>query len=159
MNLHHKMNPELDLKLERILSISRQKIWQAYTTPELLKQWFCPKPWYVSDCTIDLRPGGEFRSVMNGPNGESFNNVGCFLEIIPEQKLVWTDALLPGFRPSLNPFFTGYIVLEDTPEGKTKYTAYGIHKDSASKKQHEEMGFEQGWGMALDQMVALMNSH
>ena len=58
--------------------------------------WFAPKPWTVSDCEMDLRPGGIFRFVLRSPEGEEFPNVGCYLEIVPNERLVWTDALLPA---------------------------------------------------------------
>lgn len=147
-----KPDPKLDLVLERDIDVPRELVWKAWTEPEHLKQWFCPKPWRIATCEIDLRPGGIFRSVMRGPNGEEHDNSGCFLEIVPLERLVWTDALLPGYRPSLNPFMTGVLLLE--PRGKgTRYTAMAIHRDEAIRKQHEEMGFHAGWGTALDQLI------
>src|SRR5712692_3120789 len=91
--------------------------------------------------------------------GEDHPNVGCYLEVIENEKLVWTIALAPGYRPSNGPsevpFFTAVIALE--PQGKgAKYTAIVIHKDEADRKKHEEMGFHDGWGKALDQLVAHM---
>lgn len=153
----YKMNPELDLKLERMVDLPAKKIWEAWTNPEILKEWFCPKPWYVSECKIDLRPGGIFQTDMNGPNGEVYPNLGTFLVVEPYKKLVWTDGLLPDFRPNANGFMTGMLELEEV-NGKTKYTAYALHKDLAGKQQHIEMGFEQGWGMALDQLIQVMKN-
>jgi uncharacterized protein YndB with AHSA1/START domain len=72
---------------------------------------------------------------------------------MPNERLVWTDALLPGYRPSEKPFMTAVIELENEGKG-TRYTATAIHRDEAGKKQHEDMGFHQGWGTALDQLVA-----
>ncbi|NTS30377.1 SRPBCC family protein [Phyllobacterium sp. BT25] len=151
------INPELDLVLERVVDVPRELVWKAWTTPEHIVKWFTPKPWQTTDCEIDLRPGGVFRTTMLSPEGQSFPNVGCYLEVVPNEKLVWTDALLPGYRPSEKPFFTAYLTLE--PEGNgTRYRAIAIHRDSAGKKQHEEMGFHDGWGTVLDQMVAYIKS-
>ena len=90
---------------------------------------------------------------MRSPDGKEFPNVGCYLEVVPNERLVWTDALLPGYRPSENPFFTAIVTLEVEGTG-TKYTAIAIHRDEAARKRHEEMGFHSGWATALDQLVA-----
>lgn len=153
-----QFNPRLDLRLERVVTLSRAEIWKAWTTPEVLKKWFCPAPWRVSECEIDLRPGGLFKTVMISPEGQELPTTGCYLEIIENEKLVWTDALGPGYRPSEKSFFTGVLLLEDNPGGGTKYTAYGLHKNAADRLQHEQMGFEKGWSTALDQLVQTVKS-
>lgn len=150
-------NPKLDLVLERVVDVPRDLVWKAWTTPEHVAKWFTPKPWFISDCEIDLRPGGIFRTVMNGPDGEQAINHFCYLEIVPNERLVWTDALLPGYRPAEKPFLTAIITLEAHGNG-TKYTAMAMHRDEATQKQHEEMGFFDGWGTVLDQMVAYVKT-
>jgi len=148
-------DPQLDLVLERVVDVSPELVWAAWTQPQHLKKWFSPAPWTVTDCEVDLRPGGIFRTVMRSPEGQEFPNLGCYLEIVPYRRLVWTDALLPGYRPSAKPFFSAVISLQ--PEGQgTRYTATAIHRDEAGKKAHEDMGFHSGWGTVLDQLVALM---
>lgn len=104
-------DPNLDLVLERVIDVPRALVWEAWTKPEHLTQWFCPKPWRVTDCEIDLRPGGVFRTLMRGPEGQEQPGVGCYLEIVPQERLVWTDALLPGYRPAEDPFMTGVVEL------------------------------------------------
>jgi uncharacterized protein YndB with AHSA1/START domain len=146
-------DPKLDLVLQRVIDVPRDLVWAAWTKPEHLSKWFCPVPWSVADCEIDLRPGGIFRTVMRSPDGKEFPNIGCYLEVIPNERLVWTDALLPGYRPSESPFFTGIVTLESQGKG-TRYTATAIHRDEAGRMRHEEMGFHKGWGTALDQLVA-----
>jgi uncharacterized protein YndB with AHSA1/START domain len=148
-----KPDPKLDLVLERVIDVPPDLVWTAWTTPEHLKKWFTPAPWTTTDCEIDLRPGGIFRTTMRSPEGQEFPNIGCYLEIVPNRRLVWTDALLPGYRPSENPFLTAILTLEPRGEG-TLYIATAIHRDEASKQKHEEMGFHDGWGKALDQLVA-----
>lgn len=144
-----------DLLLDRVLDAPRAKLWRCWTEPELLEQWFCPKPWYVSEARIDLRPGGEFFTVMNGPDGEKFDNVGVFLAVDPQERLVTTDAFLPGWRPSGRPFMVAEVLFEDAGEGKTRYTARAMHWTAEAKKEHEAMGFHEGWGKAADQLEAL----
>jgi uncharacterized protein YndB with AHSA1/START domain len=148
-----KIDPALDLVLERTIDVPPKLVWEAWTQPEHLKHWFTPRPWTVSACEIDLKPGGLFRTVMRSPDGKEFPNVGCYLEIVPEKRLVWTDALLPGYRPASNAFFTAIIALEPSGKG-TRYVATAMHRDEEGRKKHEEMGFHRGWGAALDQLVA-----
>lgn len=150
-----RIDPKLDLVLERVVDVPPEMVWAAWTRPEHIVHWFTPAPWRTVDCDIDLRPGGAFKTVMRSPEGKDFPNVGCYLEIVPNEKLVWTDGLLPGYRPAPEPFMTGMILLE--PRGKgTKYTAIALHRDEATRKRHAEMGFADGWGKALDQLVAHM---
>ncbi len=154
-------DPKLDLVLERVVEVPRELVWKAWTEPERLKQWFCPKPWSVSACEIDLRPGGKFNTVMRSPDGKEFPNQGCYLEVVPLERLVWTDALTAGYRPSARGYLTGdggfyltaFIVLEAMGSKTTKYTAHAFHSDEAGLKKHEAMGFAEGWGKALDQLV------
>ncbi|MBI2422364.1 MAG: SRPBCC family protein [Candidatus Hydrogenedentes bacterium] len=150
---HFEPDPKLDLVLERVIDVPRELVWRAWTEPEHLKVWFCPKPWSVTDCEIDLRPGGVFSTTMCSPDGEKFPNAGCYLEVVHHERLVFTDALLPGYRPAPKPFMTGIITFEVHGSG-TRYTATALHADEANRKQHEDMGFYQGWGTALDQLVA-----
>ncbi|PJZ84188.1 SRPBCC family protein [Leptospira harrisiae] len=150
---NEQINLELDLVLERIVEVPVELVWNAWTIPEQLKQWFTPVPWKTIDCRIDLKPGGEFYTLMQSPEGNQFPNNGCFLEVIPFEKLVFTDSLLSGYRPSGSSFMTAFVTMESIGAA-TKYKAVAKHKDPDTKKQHEEMGFMDGWGTALDQLVA-----
>lgn len=147
-----KPDPKLDLVLERVVDVPPERVWAAWTRPEHIPHWFAPRPWSVSDCEIDLRPGGVFRCVMRSPEGEEFPSTGCYLEVVPNRKLVWTDALLPGYRPAPEPFFTAMLTLEPSGNG-TRYVATAIHGDEDSRRKHEAMGFHEGWGKALDQLI------
>jgi uncharacterized protein YndB with AHSA1/START domain len=147
-----KPDPKLDLVLERDIDVPVELVWKAWTTPEHLKHWFVPRPWSVIDVKIDLRPGGEFSSIMRSPEGQEFPNKGCYLEVVPNERLVFTDTLLPGYRPSPKPFFTAMLLLERRGSG-TRYTAIAIHGEEATRKQHEEMGFHNGWGTVATQMT------
>lgn len=150
-------NPELDLKLERDVPVAPELLWRGWTEPDQLKQWFCPAPWRVTEAEIDLRPGGAFRTVMEGPNGERQDEeAGCFLEIQPSRLLVWTDSLGPGYRPRTNGFLTAFITFEPLAGGGTRYRVLVKHESEEARRRHADMGFEQGWGTALDQLVALV---
>jgi uncharacterized protein YndB with AHSA1/START domain len=164
----HTPDTKLDLLLERTVDVAPELVWAAWTTPALLMKWFTPSPWKTVECEIDLRPGGAFNTVMESPDGKRFPGSSCYLEIVPNRKLVWTSAMMPGYRPVKSArqssseescddlLFTAVISI--LPEGKgTRYSALAIHNDPESCKRHEDMGFYNGWGTVLDQLVALMN--
>lgn len=150
-------NPELDLRIERVLPVTPEQVWQAWTDLSLLKQWFVPAPWTIAEVDLDPTPGGRFSSVMVSPEGDRFPNEGCVLEAVPHRRLVFTDALQPGFRPAETSFMTAYVEIEPHPEG-TKYTATALHKSVEDRQKHEEMGFDSGWNATIDQMVALLQN-
>ena len=96
---NHQPDPALDLLLERVIDSPPALAWRAWTQPDELKKWFTPRPWQTVGCEIDLRPGGIFRTVMRSPDGQEMDNAACILEVVENTKLVWSGALLPGYRP------------------------------------------------------------
>jgi uncharacterized protein YndB with AHSA1/START domain len=158
-------DPALDLMFERLVDIPPAWVWAAWTRPEHIVHWFTPAPWKTIDCEIDLRPGGLFRTTMRSPEGQDFPNLGCYLHIAENEQLIWTNALHPGFRPGgVGPLssgvngdfdFTAAITLAPHENG-TRYTARVIHREPEARDRHADMGFEKGWGTALDQLVAHM---
>lgn len=160
----YTIDPDLDLVLEREVAVPKEKVWEACTTPEILMQWFCPLPWKTVECEIDLKPGGLFRTVMESPEGQRMDaGNGCYLEVINNEKLVWTSAMEADYRPAPasedNPtgFFTAIIMLESTDTG-TRYSVIARHSSAAHAEAHQQMGFEGGWGTALEQMVPLIKT-
>jgi len=143
-----------ELKLTRLIDAPREKLFRCWTDPTLIPLWFCPPPWSVSHVENDVRPGGSSLVIMKGPNGEEMPNPGVYLEVVPNEKLVFTDAYTSAWEPSDKPFMTGILTFEEE-SGKTRYTARVLHWTAEDKAQHEAMGFEQGWGIATDQLAAL----
>lgn len=148
------------LYLSRILPVRRELVWRAWTEPDLLKQWFCPKPYGVDRCELDLRAGGRFYTHMFGPNDWQNDNDGSYLEVIPRQRLTFTDLLLADWVPALKPGlgFTATVIFEDAGEGKTKYTAIARHANAQGRATHARMGFHDGWGTATDQLVEFVST-
>jgi uncharacterized protein YndB with AHSA1/START domain len=152
------MRNELDLVLERVVNVSPELVFKAWTTPKHLMPWFCPKPYRTVKCEIDLKPGGKFFTQMVDPDGNKLPTApGCYLEIVPNRKLVWTSALGPGYRPhdpaSAPSFFTAVLTFEPHGNGGCRYTATAIHAKKEHAAAHEKMGFTQGWGKVLEQLV------
>jgi len=148
----------LDLVLERTIAASAHTLYRCYTEPELICQWFCPKPWKVTEAKLDLRPGGVSYHRMEGPNGEVNHARGQFLEVVPGRRIVDTDAFVGDWVPSEKPFMTSIITFRDLGDGTTLYRAVARHWSEEDMKAHEAMGFHEGWGKAADQLEELAKS-
>lgn len=151
-----KHDPERDLVVTRTFEAPRRLLWRAWTEPHLLMRWFTPAPWTMSNCSIDLRPGGVLRWTMRSPQGEESSHEACYLEIVNDERLVWTDALGAGFRPAAQPFIAVVVGLDDD-RGNTRQTCHVLHKDAATRRIHLDKGFEQGWGTYLDQLAEVVS--
>ena len=154
------MDPRLDLVMERVLGVEPALVWAAWTEARHLTGWFATPPWTTVECAIDLRPGGEFRTVVRAPDGARFPNEACYLELVPQRRLVWTDALESGFRPSRLPARMGFrytVALELEPEGAgTRCRALVMHADEEGRANLERMDFQAGWGRGFDRLAELM---
>lgn len=144
-----------DLVLTRLLNAPREKVYQAWTRPELLKQWFAPLPYTTPFAEMDVRPGGSSLIIMRGPDGVDLPNPGLFLDVVENERLVFTDAYVNAWEPSAKPFMTVILTFEDAGGGKTKYTALVRHWTVEDREAHEKMGFHAGWGKATDQLEAI----
>jgi uncharacterized protein YndB with AHSA1/START domain len=143
-----------DLVLERLIAAPADKLFRCWTDTELLKQWFVPRPWTIARAEVDPRPGGGSLIVMRDPEGKEYPNAGVYLEVVPNRRIVFTDAYTAGWTPSAKPFFTAIVTFE--PEGaRTRYTAVARHWTEEARQQHEAMGFHTGWGLCADQLEAL----
>jgi uncharacterized protein YndB with AHSA1/START domain len=150
------IHPELDLTLTRIIKAPRSAIWNAWTNPRSFEQWWVPAPARCKVVEMDIRPGGAF-SWLISEDGGAFVPHGnaCFLAADKDERIVFTDALLGGWRPSEQPFITAIISFRDHPDG-TEYDAHVMHRNKADRDRHEEMGFYDGWGTVVDQLARLV---
>jgi len=149
------MSADRELVITRLINAPREKVYRAWTDPELMKQWFAPKPYTTPVVEVDVRPGGSATIVMRSPDGQDLPNHGVYLEVVPNQRLVSTDAYVKAWEPSPKPFMTLILTFEDEG-GKTRYTARVRHWTVADREAHEKMGFHQGWGICTDQLEALV---
>ena len=143
-----------ELWLTRLIDAPRDKLFRCWTEPALIVQWFTPPPWKTIHAETDVRPGGASYIVMQGPDGSEMPNRGVYLEVVKNEKLVFTDAYELAWVPSPKPFFTCVLTF-DVEDGRTRYTARALHWNAEDCKAHEAMGFHVGWGVATDQLEAL----
>ena len=152
---------DLTLQLVRDVPISPEQCFEGWTVPERLMPWFCPRPWRVIACTIDPRPGGAFCTTMQSPQGQTQpEGVGCFLMAQAPHRLIWTNLMGPGFKPqAITPPGFGFVCdlrFDRLAGGGTRYQAQVHHVDAAGRDAHAAMGFEQGWAIALNQLVEMV---
>lgn len=143
------------LTIARTLDAPVGAIWRAWTEPDLLSEWFVPKPWRVRLDGFEPVPGGAFCCTMLGPEGQEMANPGVFLHVEPKRRLVFTSALGPGWHPLATDLPITVDVTMADASGRTDYRIRVLHRDAADRQRHEDMGFFEGWGMAVDQMEAL----
>ncbi len=148
----------LTLILERDIGAPRNTVWRCWTESDLLRQWYCPAPWTVPEADFDLRPGGRMNCTMQGPAGERIDVLGVWLEIVPEERLAFTDAFTEGFMPRADSFMTGFVHLSDNDDGTTRMIWGARHTNEADVEKHLQMGFKDGWTAASAQLDDLAKS-
>jgi len=146
-----KLDPRTDLTFTRTLDAPRLLLWECWTTPEHIKQFFVPKPHAIEACEIDLRVGGKFNTTMN-VEGNIMQNEGILLEVVDGERLVFTDTYSEGWKPAADPFMTAIVEFADDEKGGTIYTATARHRTPEARQTHEDMGFYDGWGTVATQL-------
>jgi uncharacterized protein YndB with AHSA1/START domain len=144
-----------ELVLSRIIDAPREKVYRAWTDPDLLKQWFAPLPFTTPVAELDVRPGGGNLIVMRSAEGVDYPNRGVYLQVVQNECLVFTDAYTSAWEPSDKPFMT-VVLTFDEEAGITRYTARVLHWTVEDRVKHEEMGFHEGWSRCADQLAELV---
>ena len=160
MNKPFTINPQLDLVLERFIDAPARLVWEALTKPEHLKEWYMPRAWgRVSRTELDLRPGGIFRIDIVTAGGQEVPNLGCVLDVVPMERLVWTSMLFPDYRPAVfdDIPITAITTVESVGTG-TRYVFTALHRDEADLEKNKTSGWMEGTEIALDQLVAHVTS-
>lgn len=153
-----RLDPALDLEIVRIIKAPRQAVWNAWTNPDSFAKWWVPAPALCKVVALDCRPGGAMVTEIS-EDGALFtpHMDACFLDIEPGRRIVFTNALVGGWRPAENPFMTAIITLADHDLG-TAYSARAMHRNEADQKLHDEMGFFDGWGTVTEQLAHLVEN-
>ncbi|KWX20863.1 polyketide cyclase [Mycolicibacterium wolinskyi] len=154
------MNPDLDLSVERIIRAPRKAVWEAWTSPDSLAQWWIPAPTVCRVERLEVRPGGAFVTRMSDDGGEFVPHLdACFLLVDEFERLVFTNAVDSGWRPA-NPApisMTAEVTMYDHADG-TDYRVVARHGDPAAKNLHVELGFVEGWSTVANQLARFAES-
>ena len=153
-----EFNPQTDIEFERVVDVPKELVYRAWTDPEWIVKWFTPAPWKTVAAYTELEAGGAFDTTMESPEGEQYPSKGVFLELIPNEKIVFSDLMQKGFRPNEQGMFTAVITLKSTPTGGTIYHVQAMHITPQKRDEHEQMGFIDGWSKALEQMVEMIKN-
>ncbi|MDX3926959.1 MAG: SRPBCC family protein [Shinella sp.] len=141
-----------ELVLVRVLNATPAQLFKAWTTPELITQWFAPKPYETPVVEIEPRDGGKFRTVTRGPDDFHMDSTGVLLKVEENRRIIFTDAFGPDWKPTEKAFFTAEVIFDDLGDGRTRYTAIARHWNSEDREAHENMGFHEGWGQVATQL-------
>ena len=154
------IDPKLDIVFERFIDAPTRLVWDALTKPEHIREWYMPREWgRVSHTELDARPGGVFRIDIAVGDGREVPNLGCVLEAVPMERLVWTSMLFPGFRPAVFDDIPITAIMTLKAEGTgTRYVFTALHRDEADLEKNRESGWQQGTEIALDQLAAHVKS-
>ena len=155
MSTQLAIDPKLDFAIERFIDAPARLVWEALTKAEHLKEWYMPREWgRVSHAELDLRPGGIVRIDISVANGPEVPNLGCVLEVVPMQRLVWTSMLFPGYRPAVfdDIPITAIMTIESEGTG-TRYVFTALHRDASDLEKNMESGFYKGTEIAIEQFV------
>nr|WP_132432986.1 SRPBCC family protein [Pseudonocardia endophytica] len=152
------MDTELDLEVQRVIRAPRDRVWRAWTDPARFERWWVPAPARCRVEAMELVPGGAFRTLISTDDGAFVPHMdACVLAVDDGARLLFTDALTGGWRPSSQPFMTAEITLADHPDG-TAYRAMAMHRDRTDRDTHESLGFLDGWGTVVAQLADLVES-
>jgi uncharacterized protein YndB with AHSA1/START domain len=155
-------NPDLDLTVSRIIRAPRQLVWNAWADPASFEQWWIPLPSKCQVAAMDLVPGGPFVTRISDKDGPFLPHLSaCFLDVVDAERIVFTNALLGGWRPSERFYpwpFTAIISFNEHPAG-TEYVSYVMHGNRKDREKHEEMGFYDGWGTVAAQLADFAEQH
>ncbi|SFM99996.1 SRPBCC domain-containing protein [Dokdonella immobilis] len=156
MNPPFPFDPKTDFAIERFIDAPTRLVWEALTKPEHLAAWYMPRAWgRVSHAELDLRPGGIIRIDIAVGDGPDSPNLGCVLEVVPLQRLVWTSMLFPGYRPAVFDDIPITAIMQMASDGSgTRYVFTALHRNETDFQTNRESGFYQGTEIAIDQFVA-----
>ena len=139
--------PPFELVMSRVINAPRARVFEAWTTPEQMAQWFAPKPFKLVVDKMVFRPGGRFSMSMRGPNGEDSPFTGTYREIVPPAKLSWTGEFATGPTDQMST-----VVAFEEQGQQTKVHVRQTFHVMTPEIEHATKGAKQGWTMTLDQL-------
>jgi uncharacterized protein YndB with AHSA1/START domain len=143
-----------ELKIVRLLQAPRSAVWRAWNEPEHFAKWWIPEPLRCHVVKMEMKAGGGFETRMSEDGGLTYQPhlERCFLEVVARERIVFTTCLTENWKP-VDPWLAlTTIVMMLDPGRCPMYTARAPHKNSEDSRKHREMGFEEGWGITIEQL-------
>ena len=145
---------ERELTITRVFDAPRAVVFRAWTDAAQLAQWWGPKGFTNPVCEIDARVGGKLRIHMRGPDGSIYPMKGEFREIVPPERLAFTNIALDEAGSHILEGFTTVTFADDG--GKTKMTLHTRARAVVDKAAAYLEGMEMGWTMSIDKLQVLL---
>lgn len=162
------MTGKHELRIERVFDAPRQLLWNAFTQPELMMQWWGPEYFTSPSCKIDFRVGGKYLYCMRGPDGTDYWSGGTYKEIVPLEKIVCTDSfadekgdVVDPTSYGFDPIFPKENVVTFTFEeigDKTKLTILYVVESEAVLEIMRKVQMREGWEGSLDKLARSLPS-
>ena len=150
---------ENSIHLTREFNANLQHVWQAWTDPELLDQWWAPKPYHIETKSLNFKEGGRWLYAMVGPKNEKDWCKAEYKRIKPLKSITWLDAFCDengndnsGKPPSF------WTIIFSSQNGKTKVNVTLKHESRADLEMMIQMGFKEGFSMALENLDQLFSN-
>lgn len=144
-----------EIVVTRAFEAPRDLVFDAYTTPELVKRWLTGPPgWTLAICEIDLRVGGAYRYVWQGPDGSSMGMGGNYREIVRPERLVTTESFDQDWTGGET---LGTIVLTEKG-GKTMLTQTIRYSSQAARDGALQTPMAEGMAYGYDRLAELLAS-
>ncbi len=140
-----------ELLVTRYIAAPPAKVWDVLANRT--NEWWCPVPWRAEVDWGARTPGTVGHTVMYGPDGEVHEHPGMLLAWDEGLRIASTDAIVGDLMPN-GPFMIGIWQVEPEGDG-TRYTATARHWTEEAMKQHDEMGFTDGWTACMEQLAAI----
>ncbi len=140
--------------LTRVFDAPRALLWQAWTDPNMMAQWFGPRHFTVPVCELDPQEGGVLRIVMRGPDGNDYPMKGIFLEVEPPERLVFSNIAVDRDGNHLLEGETSVTFTEQA--GKTTLTLKTHAVGCVPLAAQMLAGMEAGWTQSIDKLAELV---
>jgi len=141
---------EGSVTLTRIFDAPRALVWKAWTDPKMMAQWFGPRGFTNPVCELDVRVGGSLRIVMRGPDGNDYPMKGVFRQVVPLERLVFSNIATDKDGNHLLEGETTVIFAEN--DGKTAFTLTTYATGLVPIASEMLAGMEAGWTQSIDRL-------
>lgn len=158
---------ELEVRFTRLIDAPRSRVYEAFTRPELLRQWWGPDGFNVPEAETDPRPGGRYRIVMQAADGTLYPVQGIYVQADEPDRLVMTDRtdelpqdwqdLMNEYRgEESDPLRLVLRILFEDDDGRTRITIVNRFPSVADKNEVLQMQTAEGWAESLEKLERML---